>query len=151
MLPGTCDLSMCAHCTHVLQHARTIRVVPGASKTSSIVGEWQLPFAWNFLRSSPLRLCHSVIASATSNVLSTVTLTSLTLQHLYTWAGARCYSHTGAGGDGLQACQVCRKTKRRDWQHFILFWFGFQTREVFPKRVNKPIIPCLSLGVIFMV
>lgn len=60
-----------------------------------------------FLGSNFLSVCRSVVASAASNILSTVTLTSLTLQHLYAWAGARCYSHTGDGGDGLQACQVC--------------------------------------------
>lgn len=48
----------------------------------------------------------SVIASAQSSTFSSETLTSLTLEHLYTWAGASCYSYTGAGGDGLQACQV---------------------------------------------
>lgn len=34
------------------------------------------------------------------------TVSSLTFEHLFTWAGANCYSYTGAGGDGLQACQV---------------------------------------------
>lgn len=48
----------------------------------------------------------SVIASAQATTLSSETLTSLTLEHLYTWAGASCYSFTGAFGDGLQACQV---------------------------------------------
>ncbi len=49
----------------------------------------------------------SVISSAESSLLTSETLTSLTLEHLYTWAGASCYSFTGTGGDGLQACQVC--------------------------------------------
>lgn len=48
----------------------------------------------------------SVIASAVATTLSVETLTSLTFDHLYTWAGATCYSFTGVGGDGLQACQV---------------------------------------------
>lgn len=48
----------------------------------------------------------SVIASAQASTPSSETLTSLTLEHLYTWAGASCYSFTGAFGDGLQACQV---------------------------------------------
>ncbi|CAM9300593.1 unnamed protein product [Hapterophycus canaliculatus] len=47
----------------------------------------------------------SVIASVQSSTLSSETLTSLTLEHLYIWAGASCYSYTGSGGDGLQACQ----------------------------------------------
>eukprot|EP00752_Nemacystus_decipiens_P003551 g3276.t1 len=48
----------------------------------------------------------SVIASAQASTLTSETVTSLTLEHLYTWAGASCYSFTGAFGDGLQACQT---------------------------------------------
>lgn len=48
----------------------------------------------------------SVISSAQASTLTSETVTSLTLEHLYTWAGASCYSFTGAFGDGLQACQV---------------------------------------------
>ncbi|CAM9514327.1 unnamed protein product [Ascophyllum nodosum] len=49
----------------------------------------------------------SVITSAGLKATPSLeTLLSLTFQHLLTWAGASCYSYTGTGGDGLQACQT---------------------------------------------
>ncbi|CAM9955725.1 unnamed protein product, partial [Ectocarpus sp. 8 AP-2014] len=47
----------------------------------------------------------SLITAVQSTMPPSETLTSLTLEHLFTWAGATCYSYTGSGGDGLQACQ----------------------------------------------
>ncbi|CAM9754963.1 unnamed protein product, partial [Ectocarpus sp. 6 AP-2014] len=47
----------------------------------------------------------SLITAVQSTLPPSETLTSLTLEHLFTWAGASCYSYTGSGGDGLQACQ----------------------------------------------
>lgn len=71
-----------------------------------------------------VRLLLSLITAVQSTIPPSETLTSLTLEHLFTWAGASCYSYTGSGGDGLQACQVGHfKTKLLQSNILALFQY----------------------------
>ncbi|CAM9501613.1 unnamed protein product, partial [Discosporangium mesarthrocarpum] len=48
----------------------------------------------------------SVRMKPESDPTGTKTLSSMSIEHLYLRSAALCYSYTGSGGDGLQACQA---------------------------------------------